>query len=75
MTQMHNMNEEETLASFEDNGVELDVNGGAVAFKVASNPTTGYSWIIDTRPGENNCSADIVKISQEFDPPAQFDGD
>ena len=75
MTQMLDMGNARTLAQYEEDGFTLDVNGGAVAFKVASNPTTGYTWIIDERPGVGACSADIVRISQEFDPPAQYEGE
>ena len=74
MTQLLNMNEERTVEFYQEEGFNLSENGVA-AFRVASNPTTGYTWIIDDRAGEGNCSPQVLAISQEFDAPASYEGD
>ena len=63
-----NLNDEQTLAEVESNGVALAAHGGKAFFAVRENPSTGYRWLVD----DSACNESIVKVTSDYDQPEEI---
>ena len=57
---IHDLNDSNVRADFEENGTYVNLND-SVQMVVASNPTTGYEWIVD-----NEACSGVIGITQEY---------